>query len=177
MNAASEPRERTPLRGPEVQSIGRRFWSVAGAVVLSLFALIIVVSFLSAANDNARIDRMKSHGATVNVTVTSCVGNIGGSGSNAAGYTCRGSYRVDGIRHQAVIGAKSTLSSVGTKLLAVADPEHPSTIELASAVATSSSSTTVYVVPTLLALLLIVLSILLIRRPRRAGRRRTPEQR
>jgi hypothetical protein len=166
MTTASEPRETTSLRGAEAQRISRRFWFVFGAIVLTAFTLIVVVSFVSAAKDNARIDRLKSHGVSVVVTVTTCVGNIGGSGSNAAGYTCHGSYRVGGIRYQEIIGSKTTLSSAGTHLRAVADPQKPGTIELASALAKSSSSSSVYVIPSVLALLLVILMVALLGRQR-----------
>lgn len=169
-----EPRESFSLRGAEAQRIAGRFWSIAGALVLAAFAAIVVVSFISAQNDNARIVRLKDHGIPVVVTVTSCVGNIGGSGSNAAGYTCRGSYRVHGVRYEEVIASKSTLSAPGTKLDGVADPSRPSTVELASAVAKSSSSDSAYVVPSLLALLCVTLGATFLARTRssRAPRRR-----
>jgi hypothetical protein len=157
---------RPSLRGPDARSINGRFWFVTGALLLVIFALIIVVSFISATNDNARIDRLKNHGVSVAVTVTSCVGNIGGSGSNAAGYTCRGSYRVNGVRYLEIIGSKTTLSITGTKERAVVDPARPSTIELASAVQTSSSSSSVYLVPSLLALSFVVLTLALLGRRR-----------
>jgi hypothetical protein len=162
---------RPTLRGPDARSISGRFWFVIGALALCVFALIIVVSFISATNDIARIERLKDHGVSVVVTVTSCVGNIGGSGSNAAGYTCRGSYRVHGVRYQEVIGSKTTLSSAGTQLRGIADPARPSTIELASSVAKSSSSLSAYVVPSLLTLF-VVLGFALFRR--RRSRRAAP---
>jgi hypothetical protein len=162
---------RPSLRGPDARSINGRAWFVTGALLLALFALIIIVSFISATNDNARIDRLKDHGVAVAVTVTSCVGNIGGSGSNAAGYTCHGSYRLNGVHYREIIGSKTTLSSAGTKVRAVADPARPSTIELASYVQASSSSVSVYFVPSLLALSFIVLTLVFLRR-RRATRSR-----
>jgi hypothetical protein len=94
------------------------------------------------------------------------VGNIGGSGSNAAGYTCHGSYRVDGVRYVEIIGSKTTQSPAGTEVRAVADPNRPSTVELASAVARSTSSSSVYVVPSILALVFVVLALALLRRQR-----------
>lgn len=154
------------LRGPDARSINGRFWFTVGALALAVFAFIIVVSFISATNDNARIDRLKNHGVAVEATVTSCVGNIGGSGSNAAGYTCHGTYRINGVRYEEVIGSKSTPSNAGTRVAAVADPARLSTIELASAVQASSSSPSVYVVPGLLALSLVVLTLLFLRRRR-----------
>jgi heme/copper-type cytochrome/quinol oxidase subunit 2 len=155
------------LRGPDARHISDRFWIVTAAVLLVVFAIIIVVSFISAFNDNARVDRMKNHGIPVLVTVTSCVGNIGGSGSNAAGYTCRGSYRVDGVRYVEVIGSKSTQSNAGAKVHGVVDPSRRSTVELTSAVRASTSSLSVYVVPSLLAVLFVIAAIALGRRRRR----------
>lgn len=155
---------RPSLRGPDARSINGRIWFVAGALLLALFALIIIVSLISATNDNARIERLKDHGVAVAVTVTSCVGDIGGSGSNAAGYTCHGSYRLHGVHYREIIGSKTTQSRPGTVVRAVADPAHPSTIELASRVHASSASTSVYVVPGLLALFLFVLLPVFVRR-------------
>jgi hypothetical protein len=154
----------TALRGAQAPTIGRRAWKIAGAFLFVVLAIIVGVSYVSAARDNARIGRLKSHGTTVTVTVTGCTGNIGGSGSNAAGYTCRGTYLVDGTRYHETIGKKVTLSPTGATVRGVADPSRPSTVELASAVKSSSASTTVYVVPSLLALVLVALGAVLLRR-------------
>jgi hypothetical protein len=108
------------------------------------------------------------------VTVTNCVGDIGGSGSNASGYTCHGTYRVAGRRYAQIIGSKSTLSPEGSKVKGIADPLRPSTIELASAVARSSSSNSVYVVPSAMALLFVALTYLFVRRFRSSQSRHQP---
>jgi MYXO-CTERM domain-containing protein len=168
-NLATIVETQPTLRGPDARSISGRFWSVAGVLALFVFAVIVVISFISSANDNARTNRLKDHGVSVVVTVTDCVGNIGGSGSNAAGYTCHGSYNVKGVRYQEVIGSETTLSQRGTRLRAVADPSHLGTIELASKVATSSSSPSAYVVPGLLALLLLLLAFAFLRRRSRSA--------
>lgn len=164
MNGIPQSSERASLRGPEAQRIGGRFWFATGAILLIAFAMAITVSFISAAHDNSRIERLKTEGVPVVVTVTNCVGNIGGSGSNASGYTCRGAYRVKGVSYQETIGSKSTLSSVGSTVSGIADPERPSTVELASAVARSSPSPSAYVVASVLALLFVALTLLFLRR-------------
>ena len=166
VNGIPQSSERSSLRGPEAQRIGGRFWFGTGAILLIVFAVAITVSFISAAHDNSRIERLKTNGVPVVVTVTSCVGNIGGSGSNASGYTCRGAYRVKGVSYQEIIGSKSTLSSVGSTVQGIADPERPSTIELASAVARSSTSPSAYVVASVLAILFVALTLLFLRRLR-----------
>jgi len=168
MSTADDPRDVPSLRGAEAQRLGRPFWLVAGALVFAALAIVITVSFISAANDNARISRLKLHGVTVEVTVTNCTGNIGGSGSNAAGYTCHGEYRVNGVTYHEVIGAKTTLSTAGSQVRGIADPARPSTVELATSVASSSASPSVYIVPSLLLLLFIALTFVCLRRWRRS---------
>jgi hypothetical protein len=163
MDTYSGPGDVSNLRGAEARQFSRTFWTIAGAILCVVLAVVITVGFLSAARDNARIERLKSHGVLVTVTVSNCVGNIGGSGSNAAGFTCRGTYQVGGVRYREVIGSKTTFSSSGSLVRGVADPVRPSTIELASAVKASSTSASKYIVPSLLTLLLGALAFRMIR--------------
>jgi hypothetical protein len=151
----------TSLRGAAAPNIGRNFWLVAGTLVLIVFAAVLVVSLLSVANDNARIDRMKTHGIAVTVTVTNCIGNIGGSGSNVSGYTCHGDYSVAGTDYHEVIGSLTTVAASGAKVHGVVDPSHYSTVELASSVANSKSSSSGYIAPGALVLVLIGLALTL----------------
>ncbi|HVB51954.1 MAG TPA: hypothetical protein VND89_09495 [Acidimicrobiales bacterium] len=167
------------LRGAEAVSVGRGFWLFLGAIGLMVFAAVLVVSFISATNDNARIERMKTHGIAVTVTAVDCVGNIGGSGSNAAGYTCRGDYTVDATTYHEVIGSMTTFSAPGTTVHAMADPSKLSSVLLASAVRTSVSSPGAYLAPGLLAVVLIVLTLAFLRiarRPKSPRRRSVPER-
>jgi len=143
------------LRGADALGVGPGFWQVAGGLGIVAVAVFVVVSFVSANNDNARIARMKDHGIAVVVTVTDCIGNLGGSGSNAANYTCTGTYRAHDVVYREVIGALTTFSSPGTHIAAIADPSRPSTVELTSAVMSSTASTGRFVVPGLLAVALI----------------------
>ena len=163
MPVAPNPHDVSSLRGPEAQRIGGRFWFVACVLVAIVIAVFIVVSFIAAVNDNARMVRLKTQGVSVVVTVTSCTGHIGGSGSNAAGYTCYGTYRVHGVRYQEIIGSKTTTSATGTTVRGIADPSHPSTVELASAVAASSPSDSAFVVPSILAALFVALWLVVAR--------------
>jgi hypothetical protein len=159
----------TSLRGAAAVGVGRRFWMFAGSIALVVAAVVLVVTFVSATNDNARITRMKDHGIPVVVKVSDCIGNLGGSGSNASSYTCTGDYAARGDTYHEVIGAMTFFAAPGTHVRAVADPSRPSTVELASAVATSKSSVSKYVVPGLLAVLflsLLAAFLRLLRRPR-----------
>jgi hypothetical protein len=161
----------TPLRGAAAVSVGRTFWLVAGALVLAVFAAALVLSFISVASNNARIDRMKSSGIPVNVSVTGCDGNLGGSGSNGAGYTCRGVYKVGDVTYHEDIGSMTTFAATGTVVRAVADPSHRGTVELSAALATSKASGGAYVRPGLLTLVFVVLTLLFTRVAQRSRSR------
>ncbi|MGA2294740.1 MAG: hypothetical protein ABSG24_05890 [Acidimicrobiales bacterium] len=157
------------LRGAAGASVGRRFWLVAGALGLVVFTAALVVGFLSVAHDHARVERLKDHGIPVTVTVIDCIGNVGGSGSNGAGYTCRGHYTVGATSYRELIGSMTTFSASGTKVRAVADPAHHSSVTLASAVEASSTSSGSFVVLGLLSLGLVALTLALIRVARRSN--------
>jgi len=158
------------VRGPQAAPVARRTWTIVGAITLALCAGLIAVSFESASLDYARTARLKSHGIPATVTVAQCLGNIGGSGSTPAGYTCWASYRVAGVHYHSVIGAMGTFASPGTPLRVVIDPAQPGTIELASAVAASTPTPRVYLIPTLLALAWSAVCAIAWRRRRRRRR-------
>lgn len=147
-----------PLRGPAVVDVGRTPWLIAGVLALLALAVIVVVSFLSALNDHARLHRLQSAGIDVSVKVLNCTGNIGGSGSNGAGYTCRGSYQVNHVAFNELIGDKTTLSPTGTTLAGVVDPAKHSTVVLASAIKNAHASLANFITPLVLALLVVVLA-------------------
>ncbi len=155
------------LRGASAGNIGRTFWLGAAALGLVVFAAVLVVSLVSALNDNARVERMKTHGIPITVTVTTCDGNLGGSGSNGAGFTCRGAYRVDGTNFHEVIGSMATFAAPGTAVRAVADPSNHGTITLSSAVKSSKASPWALVPPGALAVVLMILTWLFVRVARR----------
>lgn len=159
------------LRGSSAVGVGRSFWLYAGALGLLIVAVAVTISFVSASNDNARIDRMKSHGISVTVTVVSCIGNLGGSGSNGAGYSCRGNYRVDGTTYHEPIGSMTKFSSPGTTVSGVVDPTRYGTVVLSSAIRSSSTSNGVYLAPGLLAAAFILLALFYVRVVQRSRRR------
>jgi hypothetical protein len=108
-----------------------------------LFAVIHVKSFISATNDNARIDLLRTHG--IPVTVVDCIGNIGSNGSKPAGCSFRGDYTVSGTTYHELIDSMTTFSAFGAAVSDVADPSQHSTVVLASTVRTSVASPRVYV--------------------------------
>ncbi len=163
------------LRGAQAASLGRRFWLRAATVGLIVFAVALAVSFVSALNDHSRIDRMKAHGLPVSVTVSNCVGNMGGSGSNVAGYVCRGTYAVEGVKYDEIISSMTAFASPGTHVRAIADPSQHGYVALASAVRNATSSPSAFVVLVILAVVLFILVALLLRLWRRASNDDTPK--
>jgi hypothetical protein len=155
------------LRGAEAVSLGRRFWLIAAAAGLVIFAVAIAISFAATINEHDRIDRMKTHGIPVTVTITGCEGNLGGSGSNVASYTCRGTYAINGAKFDELIASMTTFTAKGTKIRALADPSQHSSVALASAIKSTHSSPTAFIVLALLTLLLLVLVALVTRAARR----------
>ena len=158
------------LRGASPVGVSGRFWAVLGALVLVIFAVTLAVSFISAAHDNSRIERLKNHGITLSATVNSCIGNLGGSGSNASSYTCVATYAIATANYHEVVGRMSSFAAPGTRVAVVADPSQPSTIELASAVRSSSASNSVYVAPGLLGVLFVAATLGYLRLLRRRVR-------
>jgi hypothetical protein len=155
------------LRGASPVSVGRRFWLIAGAIVLVIFAVVLAISFVSVSRDNARIDRLKTNGVHVRVTITNCAGNVGGSGSNGAGYACHGEYTVGATTYHELIGSMTTFAATGTHVRGVADPLHHGTVVLASAIKESKISNETYVAPVLLTMLLVALLLAYFRTARR----------
>ncbi len=155
------------LRGAHAAPTSRGPWRIAESFMGLVAATLLTVSFISAASTNARITRMQSHGIHVEVTVTNCVGQIGGSGSNNAGYVCQGTYRARNTQYHETIGSMTTFAPFGASVAAVADPAKPSTITLAAALRHSSASDGAYLVPSALSLAFVVGVAVVVRRRRR----------
>ena len=59
---------------------------------------------------NAQITRLRNQAVPVEVTVSGCIGLMGGSGSNVAGYACRGEFTLAGHRYREAIPGTRSLS-------------------------------------------------------------------
>lgn len=151
------PHERSTLRGPAPLAASPKIARNLGVLALVAIAVAIVISFVSAQRDNARIERLKSDGIPLIAVARDCVGNLGGSGSNASSYTCRASYRAGSTSYLEVVGRMSTFVAPGTKLRVIADPRQLSTIDLASSLSMASVSTRTYLVPSVLSALFVAL--------------------
>ena len=136
------------LRGASVAVDHRR---VGRVVVVALLAGLVVASgalYAAGAHKNAQVASLRDHGVSVEVTVTGCLGQLGGSGSNAAGYSCRGTF-VLGHR-QTVVLPDGAPHSPGDRVREVTVASDPGLVSPPALVASSSVSWTVFVLPTIL---------------------------
>lgn len=123
------------LRGalPPVRAASARAVLLVGLVAtLALFVVIL----LTATANNQRVHRLQTSGIATTITITSCTGNLGGSGSNAAGFTCRGRYSVSGSFFTAVVNGQTTFVPTGQAVAATADPQNPTYVVLTALVPT-----------------------------------------
>lgn len=111
---------------------------------------------MTGAHQNAQITALKTDGVQVVETVSSCLGQLGGSGSNAAGYSCTGTLTLHGrLYHDPVPG--NSLYAPGTKIRIVVDSADPGLVSSVSSVKNEDASPDVFILPsTLLAVLLAI---------------------
>ena len=158
-----------PLRGATVQIDRRRLTRVLVAIVVAALAVLVVVFTVVGINKNHQIDQLHNQGVAVNVTITSCQGLLGGSGSNGAGYACRGTYGLDGRRYNEQLPG-TALHAPGTVIHALAVPGDPALVSPVSVVNTEHSSGTVFILPAVLLVLLVaILIVVLLRATREAA--------
>ncbi len=159
------------LRGAGVTADARRVGKVVVAACLVALAGVTVGLFVAGASKNAQITSLRSHGVPVEVTVTKCHGLLGGSGSNGAGYACRGTFEIGGHRYNEAIPGYGQLSP-GSSIRGVAVPGNPPLFSTAGAAATERASWRVFILPSVLAVILVLLLgavVLRIRHVRKPG--------
>jgi hypothetical protein len=169
--ASGEPADRIgQLRGAGVQVDRRRVGQVALGVVLATLAVLAVLFTIVGVHTNQQDDRLHNDGVPVTFTVTGCLGLLGGSGSNAAGYSCHGTYSLQGRRYLEQLPGNS-FHRPGSTVAAIAVPGDPALVSPASIVARERSSVGVFVLPAILAAVLVLLvALLLVLRGRRHAR-------
>lgn len=157
------------LRGATVQFNPRRALQAVFGLVIGILIVLIVVLTVAGVHSNDQIDTLHDRGVPVTVTVTGCLGLLGGSGSNAAGYSCHGAYTLDGHRHTESLPG-TAFHRPGSTIPSVAVPGDPALVSPVSIVDSQHSSAGVFVLPAVLTGILLVLVGLIVWR-KRAGRR------
>jgi hypothetical protein len=169
-STAHDPdRALTTLRGASVAVDPRRAAQVAVTLGMATLLILAVVFFVVGIHKNGQITSLERHGAAVSDTVTGCVGLLGGSGSNSAGYRCWGVFTIDGHRYTKDIPG-TVLRPIGSKVPVLADTADPGLITTASELNGEHASDGVFIVPALLLVAFLILAGLLAVRLRAAGR-------
>jgi len=169
--ADARPNDRVgQLRGAGVSVDGRRVGQVIIGIVLVTLAILAIVFTVVGVHTNQQDDHLHNDGVPVTFTVTGCLGLLGGSGSNAAGSSCHGTYTLGGKTHAEPLPGDS-FHRPGSTVPAVAVPGDPALVSPAAIVATDHSSAGVFVLPVILFVVLLVFVALLVvlRRRRQAA--------
>jgi hypothetical protein len=145
------------LRGAAVDVDRRRLGLAVGGICVAGLVVAVVVLFVAGLQKNAQITRLRQHGIPVEITVTGCLGLMGGSGSNLVGYQCSGTLTVAGHHYDEVIPG-STLRSPGSRLQVVAVPGDPALLATTGALAAEHASWRVFILPATLLLILVLLA-------------------
>jgi hypothetical protein len=162
------------LRGAGVEIDGRRVARVLIGLVLVTLAVLVIVFTLVGVHQNQQADRLHDDGVPVTFTVSGCLGLLGGSGSNAAGYSCHGSYTLDGHRYDEPLPGND-FHRPGSTVPAIAVPGDPALVSPTAMVKTEHSSAGVFVVPLVLLVILVVIVALVLVLRRRAQHTQTQE--
>lgn len=161
----------TVLRGAKVDVDPRRTRIAIAIVLLAALGSVAVTLLVAAFEKNAQINELRFHGVQVEMTVTRCLGLLGGSGSNAAGYACRGTYTFGRRRFEKAIPG-DLLRAPGSKIVAVIVPTDPALVSTEAAVRAERASADVFIVPAISLVLFVLASGLLVLRTG-LGRRST----
>ncbi len=164
-NGSEEPL--STLRGASPHVDVRKAAHIALGLVLVTLAVLVIVFVVVGIDKNRQINELRQHGVAVTFTVSNCQGLLGGSGSNGAGYACRGTYRLDGRTYEEPLPGTSFFVR-GATVPALAVPGDPRLVSPVSIVDSERASSKVFVLPAVLfaALLLIGGAVLLVRRRR-----------
>jgi hypothetical protein len=112
------------LRGASASVDARRAAQVVVGLILATLAVLGILFIVVGINKNDQINELKDHGVPVTYVVSKCLGLLGGSGSNATGYSCQGSYTIDGRRFfQNLPG--SSLHAPGARVKAISVRSDP----------------------------------------------------
>jgi len=161
----------TTLRGAGVRADGRRIGRLAVAIALVVVVGTAGVLYVVGFQKNAQIADLHRSGVPVEVTVTSCRGQLGGSGSNPVGYSCTGTYRFGGRTYRESIPGDKILPPGGT-VRGIVTPGDPSLFSTPGVLAGEQPSWRVYLAPTFLLLVALAVGGDLVLRARRSRTRR-----
>jgi len=134
----------------DVRWVGR---IVVGILVVGL-AVLVVVLLVAGVRKNDQIAALRTHGVPIQMTVSGCMGLLGGSGSNPVGYSCHGTFTIGGHRYDDQIPG-TALYGPGDTLAGITVASDPRLFTTPAALRSLRASGRVYVVPTILTVVLV----------------------
>lgn len=171
MTAITAGERVSTLRGATVGEIdGRRIRgavAIACAVVLAGLAASL---FVAGARKNAQITGLRRGGVPVVVTVIGCMGLLGGSGSNAAGYTCHGRFTLQGRTEIDTIPGDEDRPP-GTTVRAITLAGDPGLLATERELSMEHATPSVFLLPSCIVAVLAVAAAVVLGRRRRVSRR------
>jgi hypothetical protein len=156
------------LRGAGVDVNARLVGRAVVALCLVALATLVIIFTLAGVHKNSQINRLRHDGVPVDVTVAHCLGLLGGSGSNAAGYSCTGTFSADGRRHTETIPGTG-FRAPGSSLRAVVVPGDPALLSPVNVLAGEHASWDVYLLPGVLLVVLALFSVAIVVRQGRGA--------
>lgn len=157
----------TALRGAGVDVNVRRLVPYLVGVLLVALVVSIVGFAVAGAQKNDQVNQLRQHGVIVEATVSGCIGLMGGSGSNLAGYSCRASFTLAGHRYDEPLAGSPTPVR-GSTFRAVTVPGDPALLATVAAVGAEQSSWRVYILPGVLLIVLVLILVVMLVARRRA---------
>jgi hypothetical protein len=136
----------------DARRVGRM---VVGLCLVTLLVLVVIFTIAGVHNNN-QINRLHHDGVPVSVTVTGCLGLMGGSGSNAAGYSCTGTFTLDGKRYSESLPG-TDFHKPNSTLRAIVVPNDPALVSPISIERTQHAGLSVFLVPGILLVVLLLL--------------------
>jgi hypothetical protein len=157
------------LRGAGAQVDVHTVAKVVLGLVVATLAVLVIVFVIVGVDKNQQINELRGQGEPVMFTVTSCQGLLGGSGSNGAGYTCRGTYHLGGHTYDEPLPGTAFFTP-GATVHAIAVPGDPGLVSPVRVVESEHASWKVYLPPVILfAALVLILAMVELRRRKRRG--------
>lgn len=137
------------LRGGKIDVDPKRVHAVIAIMLVTVLGATGVTLLAASLEKNAQIGELRAHGVRVEITVARCLGLPGGSGSNAAGYACRGRYRFRGRGYAEAIPG-NVLRRPGSEVGGVIAPSDPTLVSTEAEVRSEHASSIVFIFPIVL---------------------------
>ncbi len=151
------------LRGARVEVDTRQVTRIIVALIALTLAVLSVTFFVSGVHRNADVSNLQQHGVTVSVTVTTCTGDLGGSGSNAADYRCVGSFILNGQRFHDTIPGHADRAT-GSRATFITAKNNPGLLATPLEVRSEDASWSVFILPVIFLVVLIAFVTVVARR-------------